>query len=805
MTYIPRGKQLTDQEVADVQTISGLGSALQILRTNAAGDGLEWTDDVSGVWGSITGTLSDQTDLQSALDAKSDTGHSHVAADITDFNTKVATTALLIANDLSDLNSASTARTNLGLGSAAVVNTGTSSGNVPVLDGSGKLSSSVLPAMAISETSVVASEAAQLALTVQEGDIAVRTDVNKSYIALNSNNATMSDWQELLTPTDAVQSVFGRTGVVTAQTNDYTWAQIDKTTSDLADLTTKNHSDLSGVGTNTHAQIDTHIASTSNPHSVTAAQVGALTDITGEVLSDLSDVTTATLSNGQVLTWNTSTSKWENQTPSSGVTDHGLLTGLSDDDHTQYHTDGRANTWLGTKTTDNLSEGATNLYYTDARFDTRFGTKTTDDLTEGSTNLYLTSAEQTKLGYISITQAVDLDAIESRVNALDASVILMGTWDASAGTFPGSGTAQAGESWIVSVGGTVGGTEFTANDRIVAITDNASTTAYANNWHKLDYTDAVLSVAGKTGAVTLVKADITDLNAYEVGGTDVAVADGGTGASTASGARTNLGLAIGSDVQAYDAGLTSIAGLTTAADKMIYTTGSDTYAVTALSSFARTILDDTSASAVRTTIGAGDMDNPMAAQGDIIYGGSSGAPTRLAKGTTGQVLTMNAGATAPEWADAGGGGNSDYILIEDQKANNVSGGTATSGAWYTRDLNTIVSDDGGHASLTSNEITLDAGTYEFESVSPFYNVNRVRTRLYNVTDSSVITESINAATIGSTHVYSSMFGKFTLASSKTIRIEYYTESSVSTNGLGVSSYYPGIGEKYTSIVLKKVA
>ena len=43
------------------------------------------------------------------------------------------------------------------------------------------------------------------------------------------------------------------------------------------------------------------------------------------------------------------------------------------------------------------------------------------------------------------------------------------------------------------------------------------------------------------------------------------------------------------------------------------------------------------------------MANPMTTAGDIIYGGSSGTPTRLAKGTAGQVLKMNSGATAPEW------------------------------------------------------------------------------------------------------------------------------------------------------------
>lgn len=94
---------------------------------------------------------------------------------------------------------------------------------------------------------------------------------------------------------------------------------------------------------------------------------------------------------------------------------------------------------------------------------------------------------------------------------------------------------------------------------------------------------------------------------YRWWGTDVPVTDGGTGASDASTARTNLWLAIGTNVQAYDATLQSLSSLGTAADKIAYTTGVDTWAETALTAYARTLLDDVDASAARTTLGLGTL------------------------------------------------------------------------------------------------------------------------------------------------------------------------------------------------------
>lgn len=131
-----------------------------------------------------------------------------------------STTAVISQKGVTDAIDAAKTEIQNGLGTAASKNTGTAEGNIPVLGANGKLADSVIPAVAITETFVVDSQAAMLALNAQTGDVAIRTDTNRSYILQTTPASTLDNWKELLTPTDAVLSVNGKVGTVVLSGSD---------------------------------------------------------------------------------------------------------------------------------------------------------------------------------------------------------------------------------------------------------------------------------------------------------------------------------------------------------------------------------------------------------------------------------------------------------------------------------------------------------------------------------------------------------------------------------------------------------
>ena len=128
----------------------------------------------------------------------------------------------------------------------------------------------------------------------------------------------------------------------------------------------------------------------------------------------------------------------------------------------------------------------------------------------------------------------------------------------------------------------------------------------------------------------------------------------------------------------------------------------------------------------------------------------------------------------------------DYVLLQDIKGINVHGGTFTNGAWRTRTLNNKTVDTANIATLSSNQVTLPAGTYQFSGSAPAYTVNRHATRLYDVTNAVVLAvgtiEKITTSNASRSHVK----GRFTLTAPAAIRLEHRCESTVTTSGLGYS-------------------
>lgn len=192
--------------------------------------------------------------------------------------------------------------------------------------------------LTITDVFVVNSESGMLALSsAQTGDVAIRTDLNKSFILSDYNYGTLSSWKELLTPPDAVSSVDGQTGSVSlsntyqAKDGDLTALAalsgtgfIKRTGSDTYSLDTNTYltgnqsislsGDATGSGTtaitvtlaNSGVSANTYGSSTAIP----VITVNAKGLITGVTTSSVEGLPSQTGNNGKYLTTDGTTASW---------------------------------------------------------------------------------------------------------------------------------------------------------------------------------------------------------------------------------------------------------------------------------------------------------------------------------------------------------------------------------------------------------------------------------------------------------------------------------------------------------------
>lgn len=129
-----------------------------------------------------------------------------------------------------------------------------------------------------------------------------------------------------------------------------------------------------------------------------------------------------------------------------------------------------------------------------------------------------------------------------------------------------------------------------------------------------------------------------------------------------------------------------------------------------------------------------------------------------------------------------------YVRVEDQKAKNTHAGASTSTTWHTRVLNTEVQDTNSKASVATNQVTLQAGTWDIRISAPGYASSVQAIVLRNDTDSTIPfygwNEDASSTDTSVTRCWAS--GRVTIASAKAFSIRHYTAVGVASFGLGVA-------------------
>jgi hypothetical protein len=329
---------------------------------------------------------------------------------------------------------------------------------VATLDSTGVVPTSQIPALALTATVVVASQAAMLALTttqVQPGDLAVRTDGAGTFILTATDPSVLGNWTRLNAPTDVVVSVNGQVGTVVLAAGDV-------------------GADTSGAAAAAQSAAIAAAATDATTKANAAAAASQPLD------PDLTTIAAIDASTAGVLA--TDGAGWIRKTYAQLKTALGLV---------------KADVGLGN--VDNTSDV----------------NKPVSTAQQTALDLKAPLASPTFTGHVTVptpTSASD-PATKAYVDGLVTGLYdLRGTYDASGNTFPttgGSGAAGAvvkGDTWVISVAGTLGTKAVVAGDVVTAVIDTPGQTA--GNWsiieHDLGYTplNAASNLSDLTNAAT---------------------------------------------------------------------------------------------------------------------------------------------------------------------------------------------------------------------------------------------------------------------------------------------------------------
>ena len=227
----------------------------------------------------------------------------------------------------------------------------------------------------------------------------------------------------------------------------------------------------------------------------------------------------------------------------------------------------------------------------------------------------------------------------------------------------------------------------------------------------------------------------------------------------------------------------------------------------------------------RTAAGGVTIDGVLVKDGTATFQTAAGSPL-VFEGATADAYETTFAITDPT-ADrtitfpdssftvpTAGGLFSSYALISDQKTQNSAGGTFTSGAWRTRDLQREIADPDGIVTITANQFILGAGSYFIRWSAPAASkidtgtqIGKHQSRLYDVTGTAEVEPGSpeNLAfyiypPVGASN-RSVGVARVSPSGTNTYRIEHQCETTMATMGFGYASNFTA--EQYTLVEIFK--